>query len=119
MAKEPKPATDAAPAPAYIVAIGQLERAEFDAKTNKVKKLAPVTVGQGYDPVDDEERDSLLASGRIVPASEYFAKQGGAPVAAVIDAATKRAEAAEAEAARLRDELAAAKAAVPAPNPPA
>lgn len=99
MAKEP---TAAAKPIDYVVAFGVLV-------TKIGKKSVELGVGSPFKPADDEERDSLLAAGRIVPASEAATlvapADAGAAQAAVI-AATARADAADAKVAELEKALA-------------
>lgn len=115
-----KPAAKAASAE-FVVASGVL--------VTRVKdKNVEVGVGMPFKPADDEERDALLASGKIVPASEMLARgasSGGASDAA-LKAVTARAEAAEAKVAELEKagadkdvEIATLKAAAAPANPAA
>lgn len=100
MAKEPTPGFKSID---YVVAFGVLSGR--DAKNRPTE----IGVGQSFTPADDDERDSLLASGRIVPASEAAALVAPANAAAAqvaVQAASARADAAEARVAELEKTVA-------------
>ncbi len=91
MAKEPTPVAKPVD---YVVAFGVL------SGRDEKKRPIELGVGQPFKPADDEERDSLLRAGRIVPASEAAALVAPADAAAAqvaVQAATARADAAEAK----------------------
>lgn len=94
---DPKPAAKAA-APSYVVARGSLLVRDPADKKRKIK-LHP---GSPFTPSGAEEAAKLLAAGTIVAAADYVAKAGGEGAAAQIAAANARADAAEAELAKLK-----------------
>jgi hypothetical protein len=103
MATKPTP-TEAASKPVdYVVTHGVL--------VTRTLKGANVEVGPGeiFKPADDEERDSLLKSGRIAPAGSFAVAGSTSAQAAGLEAAVARADAADARATDLQAQLDTAK----------